>query len=143
MSTRSFIGRKVDFGFEAIYCHFDGYLAGVGTTLLKHYTTDEKVKQLLELGDISSLGSEIGEKHDFDNKTEETANWTRAYHRDRGEEFRSRISFNTLKEFVDCAKESWAEYIYLWDGTDWFVSTGGTFISLKTKLGAPLEAANV
>lgn len=142
MSTRSFIGRKVESGFEAIYCHFDGYLAGVGTTLLKHYTTDEKVKQLLELGDISSLGSEIGEKHDFDNKTEETANWTRAYHRDRGEELQSSTSFAALDEFVECALQSRGEFIYLWDGTDWFVSTGGTFISLKTKLGAPLEASN-
>lgn len=38
MSTRSAIIRKTEDGsYEGIYCHFDGYLAGVGKTLQEHY----------------------------------------------------------------------------------------------------------
>ena len=43
---------------RSIYCHFDGYIAGVGKTLLNHYTDPEKVNDLMRLGDLSSLGKE-------------------------------------------------------------------------------------
>ena len=71
MSTRSRIGivrdsnaRKIV--VESVYCHFDGYPDGVGQMLLDHWTDPAKVEHLISLGDLSSLGSEIGEKHDFD-----------------------------------------------------------------------------
>ena len=48
MSTRSFIGiQNLDGTVTGIYCHHDGYLAGVGATLKAHYTT---VRQVLETG---------------------------------------------------------------------------------------------
>ncbi len=71
MSTRSRIGIIRDSGdsnpvVESIYCHFDGYPEGVGQMLLDHWTDEDKINDLIELGDLSSLGSVIGEKHNFD-----------------------------------------------------------------------------
>lgn len=58
MSTRSFIGYKEgENKYKGIYCHFDGYIKqGVGETLLTHYQDEGKVKKLIALGDLSSLG---------------------------------------------------------------------------------------
>lgn len=56
MSTRSYICKQVDSGkYEGIYCHFDGYISGVGDTLDHYYDTKEKVDALIALGNISSL----------------------------------------------------------------------------------------
>jgi len=55
MSTRSRIGILNDDGsVYSIYCHYDGYTCGVGKCLAAHYTDPEKVRELIELGDISS-----------------------------------------------------------------------------------------
>jgi len=54
MSTSSLVALQVGDHFESIYIHFDGYLKGVGQSLLK-YTTYEQVADLLEGGDRSSL----------------------------------------------------------------------------------------
>jgi hypothetical protein len=44
---------------EYIYLHWDGYIHnGAGETLAMHYTTPEKVKKLMALGDLSILGTE-------------------------------------------------------------------------------------
>lgn len=83
MSTNSRIGILHSNGHcETIYCHWDGYFSGVGKTLFLHYKTKEKVESLLALGDISSLGTELGEKHSFETYLPEV---TTAYHRDRGD----------------------------------------------------------
>jgi len=57
MATRSTIAIQYEDGtIESVYCHNDGYLSGVGETLLENYTTPEKVEEILALGDHSSLG---------------------------------------------------------------------------------------
>ena len=107
MSTRSIIA-AYDAGaasFASIYCHFDGYPEGVGAMLTAHYTDEAKIRELLALGDISTLNPEIGEPHDFDwhmtlhrqhqglawdevRKLVEARpenNWCNVYGRDRGE----------------------------------------------------------
>ena len=59
MSTPSTIGIKNDNGtITAIYCNYDGYLDSVGLTLYKHYTDTDKMRALLALGDVFSLGAE-------------------------------------------------------------------------------------
>lgn len=63
MSTRSRIGMKMPDGtIKSIYCHWNGYPEGVGKTLEKYYQDPKKVEKLLELGDISSLGSHYDAK---------------------------------------------------------------------------------
>ena len=61
MSTRSIIAATTDGVTRSIYCHSDGYLEGVGATLLRSYTDGAKIDALLALGDISVLG-EIAEQ---------------------------------------------------------------------------------
>ncbi len=87
MSTRSHIGIKnQDGSITSIYCHSDGYPDYVGAVLQEHYTTEAKVRELLALGDLSSLGERVapepGEAHSFDAPAKGV---TVAYGRDRGE----------------------------------------------------------
>jgi hypothetical protein len=109
MSTPSIIAIQTIAGtVESIYCQYDGYISNNGKILLNHYDR-AKTEQLMELGDISSLGSEIGEKHDFDDIE---TDWCRAYGRDRGETDTECNQFDTFDEFVEYANDM-AEYIYL------------------------------
>jgi hypothetical protein len=122
MSTRSYIGLLQKNGkVKAIYCHFDGYLDGVGKTLLNHYTAIDKIKKLLSLGSISCLRSEVGEKHDFDIHTDNklSKNWTLAYHRDRGESKKDTkpLIFDNVNDFL---KDQCEDYTYLFQNNKWF-----------------------
>ena len=58
MSTRTAIFKEQENGtFKGIYCHHDGYLEGVGYTLLKHYQDPEKTQKLIDQKRVlSSLG---------------------------------------------------------------------------------------
>ena len=83
MATRSHIGVKnVDGTIDFVYCHWDGYPENNGKILVNHYQDMDKVNALMKLGDLSSLGEEIGWKHDFDKWVNGQCN---AYGRDRGE----------------------------------------------------------
>ena len=74
MATRSLIGINLNDGItKIIYCHWDGYPAGVGQTLVNNYTSPSAVLDLLGLGDLSSLGV--------------TPTSCIAYHRDRKEPY--------------------------------------------------------
>jgi hypothetical protein len=130
MATRSTIAMKTEDGkVRAIYCHWDGYIAYNGKMLMGEYTDPAKVKQLIDLGDISSLRKDIGEKHPFDRNHEEPEleiyeDWCMAYHRDRGEEW-ARVApktYDTVGDWVEGYGDSWVEYFYLFDGRDWLVN---------------------
>lgn len=47
MGTRSRIGMEVLGQIKSVYVHRDGYLEGVGLTLLKHYSDDAKAAELV------------------------------------------------------------------------------------------------
>lgn len=145
MSTRSIIGiipnkalptfKKSSVGvpitpITTIYCHWDGYPSNNGKLLLENWMSAKKVRALMALGDLSSLGSIIGEKHSFDNhggynydkKTGKSwqdencgANkgWCCAYGRDRGETDVYSKDFMTLNALF--ANIGWADYVYLYD----------------------------
>ena len=112
MGTRSTIGMSEGFKVKAIYCHWDGYPEGVGATLAEHYTDAKKVRQLLELGNISALRQEIGEAQEFNSPKEE---WTIAYGRDRGD---SNISAKT-DLYEELIKDQNVDYVYIFDGDHW------------------------
>lgn len=99
MATRSHIGIKQANGsIKYIYCHWDGYPEHNGVILKEHYTTEAKVNELMDLGDISSLGEDIDK--------------CVAYGRDRGEtgvEART----DTMKDFIG------QEYNYLFENGEW------------------------
>jgi len=67
MATRSTIGMLLEDGqtIRSVYCHFDGYPKGVGVTLKNCYNDTTTIENLLDLGDLSVLDVEIGEKQDF------------------------------------------------------------------------------
>ncbi len=46
---------NADGSIDSIYCHHDGYLSYNGDILVNHYQTEEKVRELISLCDISSL----------------------------------------------------------------------------------------
>ena len=115
MATRSKIAiENQDGTVTAIYCHWDGYVNGVGKTLFENYDR-EKLEQLIELGDISSLG--------------ETLDETVAYHRDNGEDLKKNTFTNVPTLFEDGF--TGIDYIYcsLKDGR-LLVSDGGPVIDL-------------
>lgn len=123
MSTRCVIAMKnPDQTVSGVYCHFDGYPDGVGKCLLDHYQDEEKVKALLALGSLSSLGERVapepGEEHSFERPVEGI---TVAYHRDRGEKLCQAQTWANQDIMLKKTPDScWAEYCYLWAGS-WYV----------------------
>lgn len=66
MSTQSRIGMVNEDGkVISIYCHWCGHPHDNGRILLKHYTDPAKVKALISLGGISSLGKELEPKSEY------------------------------------------------------------------------------
>ena len=121
MATRSNIAMKTKEGkIVSVYCHWDGYVANNGKILLENYTDIDKIEALVALGSISSLGTAIGDKQDFDDRSTQKDEWTLFYSRDRGEEL-------SIQEYDDIP--SWIadmeEYAYLWNGQEWLVNDHG------------------
>jgi hypothetical protein len=116
MATRSNIAMRSGAGFKVVYCHWDGYPTYVGKILKNNYKNKAKVKELISLGDISSLGPEIGEKQDFENPVE---GWTLFYGRDRGESGVGARRAGNLEKLVQMADRSNAQYLYIYDNGKW------------------------
>jgi hypothetical protein len=114
MATRSRIGiiDNRSGSVTSIYCHWDGYPETNGRILIENYTDMAKIQKLMKLGDLSSLGPEIGTKHDFDQRVEDECT---AYGRDRGETQVRAQMHNSLEDYLKYGEE----YNYLWDGQRW------------------------
>lgn len=111
MSTRSYICKEnPDGSYFGIYCHYDGYPEYNGAILAEYYSTREKVEELLQLGDISSLHEDIappeGVQHSWESPCPGVVI---AYHRDRGEEYNP-PNILSQKELQDGC---WISYIYV------------------------------
>jgi len=124
MGTRSTIAiQNGDGTVTGIYCHWDGYLSHNGRILNENYTTEEAVRELLALGDLSSLGATIGEQQDFDNPVDGQCN---AYGRDRGE---TGIEARTFESHAELIEQTGQEYDYLFANGVWTVhSYDGTAV---------------
>ena len=121
MATRSNIAyRNAEGTIVSVYCHWDGYVANNGRILEENYQDQAKIEALVALGSISSLGAELGEKQDFDDRSTQKDDWTLAYHRDRGEELH-------VSEYADIPSwiDDMEEYAYLWNGKEWLVNDHG------------------
>jgi len=95
MSTRSYIGyvdkdNKIHFS----YCHFDGYLAGVGETLLNYYNSSDRAIKLVDGGDMSSLDKDGADYY---------------------ENIKTNLKVVDINEFNEILQDSWCEYCYLYD----------------------------
>jgi hypothetical protein len=108
MATRSNIGILNHNGIvDYIYCHYDGYIDHNGKILNEYYNTEEKVRELISLGDMSALT--------------ETIDSSIFYKRDRGE-----ILKIYKTSYADYTKEYFEEYVYLFTpGQGWEVREYG------------------
>ena len=134
MGTRSRIAVMHGTVCKSVYCHWDGYLEHNGQILQKHYDS-AKANQLVALGDISSLRSEIGEKHAFsklevpmDGEAYDKlyGDMTTFYGRDRGEAGCEWQVAHTFEEFLEQADGCGAEFYYVMRDGVWYV---GNFYS--------------
>ena len=125
MATRSRIGIQLsDDSILSVYHHWDGYPEHNGQILNDHYTDTDKIARLVGLGDLSSLGPEIGEVHDFESGPSDLGlfeDWCMAYGRDRGETGTEPRHFDDVKAWTEALEGSWCEWAYLWDGENWLV----------------------
>lgn len=104
MGTAAMIGiYNEDGSVTASYCHYDGYVEGVGRTLVENYNTQYDAEIVAKGGYMSSLEEDYLDTRQV------------AVHTDPAVEFDSVSNF--LSEGADYAG---ADYLYLWDGKAWF-----------------------
>jgi hypothetical protein len=153
MATRSTIALEfADGTIGQVYSHWDGYLAHNGKMLQEYYSNPFILRDLIDLGDISSLRPTIGTKHpfsQFDNgmSTEEFnalyQDMTTFYGRDRGETNTEARYYNDYLHFLVDGQEE--EYDYLLRNINgvatWFVSDhNGDFMLLTEALAKEAQA---
>lgn len=115
MATRSTIAMEFNDGtVRQVYCHWDGYLEGVGKTLLEHYKSADKVDALLSEGSISILGKEIGQKHSFDDYM--YGEVCTFYRRDRGDDVSGAMVFGSLDDYEMHRQYEEFDYLLTKDG---------------------------
>lgn len=107
MATRCRIAfKEADGPWRSIYVHNDGYPDnfGVGYHLKESYQSVEKARDLIALGDLSSLEKSLSE--------------TVAYHRDMGEEadLTRPATHDNEASVYSRAYETSAAYLYIKDG---------------------------
>jgi hypothetical protein len=160
MATRSTIALEfADGTIGQVYCHWDGYLSHNGKILFENYSNPFILRDLIDLGDVSSLRPTIGTKHPFsvfdlpsdspmskDGKFEELyGNMTTFYGRDRSEHH---VYARYFKDFADFKANGQAEeYDYILRNVDgvatWFVSDhGGEFVLLTEAFAKEAEEEN-
>ena len=154
MATRSTIALEfADGTIGQVYCHWDGYLAHNGKILFENYSNPFILRDLIDLGSLSSLRPTIGTKHPFShydvaNMTlQEYGNLYRDmctfYGRDRGEGQSDATYFKDYEHFlVDGQAE---EYDYILRNVNgvatWFVSDhGGDFMLLTEAFAKEAQA---
>jgi hypothetical protein len=118
MSTRSTIALEfADGSVSQVYCHFDGYLDGVGDDLVRGYSDPFELRELIDGGDMSCIGEP---------------------YTDRGESYEDTKArrFQNFDEYVaECQQE---EYDYILRNVNgkatWFVrcyATGSEWVTIK------------
>lgn len=126
MSTRSSISyyNPTTKKYYTVYCHFDGYLSGVGLMLYKHYQDYDKVKRLISLGAMSCLDPNIdpapGTQHSFDNKQKGVCVF---YTRDRGEDWETNQP-RVYGDITDISDHWDLDFNYLYMNGKWSVQRG-------------------
>lgn len=102
MSTRSMIAViDNDDHVHAIYCHFDGYIEGVGATLVECWNSKSLAMSLIMGGNLRALGVNTSDNDKFD-----------------GEPF---VSYDSFDDFLSDMKDSDCEYLYVYTNDRWIV----------------------
>ena len=137
MGTRSTIALEfADGTVQQVYCHWDGYLDHNGRILLQHYSDPFKLRELIDLGDMSSLAENIGTQHPFSKAPKGECTF---YLRDRKEQGCGAKKF---KDFADYkANHQYEEFEYILracgDKAVWYVADhNSTYVPLTVALEA-------
>ena len=117
MGTHATVSIKTNERIRTIYCHYDGYLSSLGRVLLEHYTTEERINELIDFGDASSIYKNLSpsedSEHSFLYPQKDTCVF---YHRDRGEDL-------VIKEYASetsLLRNRGMEYNYLFRDGEWY-----------------------
>lgn len=116
MSTRSYIAiERQDGTYDAVYCHFDGYVeGGVGEALYTCYNNRESAEEIISLGNRRSLN-----EPPLDNKED-------LYENEPYTKFKDLDKLRKTLESVD--------YLYIWGLDDkWRVITESRWRGHETK----------
>ena len=109
MATRSRIGIELSDGsILSVYHHWDGYPTWLGRILNTHYTTREKVEDLIDGGDMSSAWTNCG----WNNETRPQGPM---YYSERGEDCPPRLD-EDMEEFFSDGEE----FSYIFRNGNWF-----------------------
>ena len=110
MATRSRIGLQLsDDSIVSVYCHYDGYPEFNGRVLRTHFDTIEKVRELIDGGDMSCTRTNAG----WNNETLPEVG--PLYYSTRGEDCPPRHD-ETMTEFFNNGEE----FGYIYQNGEWF-----------------------
>ena len=111
MGTRSRLGLELSDGsILSIYCHYDGYPEFNGVKLVENFNTLDKVKELIDMGDISCLWTNVGWNQET---LEETGPLP---YSSRGEDCPPRLDADLCEYLLPDGAE---EYHYLFRNGEW------------------------
>jgi hypothetical protein len=126
MGTHAMIGfyNHEDGSVEASYVHYDGYVEGVGQTLVGFYNTPESAKAVASVGYLSSLEDDLDTSIAGSVHKNELA-----------------VPYESVEDFMKNGYDyCGAHYLYLFDGEVWFCATrgvaGGRFEEIEMNLKA-------
>jgi hypothetical protein len=134
---------------KSVYCHWDGYLEHNGAILQEHYDSS-LANQLIAMGDLSSLGTQIGSKHPFSPHFDEGSKvayeaakdqgYCTFYGRDRDEKDVEWKVAHTFEEFLDQVDACGGEYYYVMENGVWYCGgMYGDFARRLVRLDEALE----
>lgn len=155
MGTRSRIGVMHGDVVKSIYCHWDGYLEHNGAILQEHYDSS-KANHLVFLGDLSSLGTVIGQAHPFSKfeitqddpeysaklalyELAESEDWCTFYGRDRKETGVEWQVAHDFDSFLDQCQDCGAEYYYINKDDVWYYGVVGAMSDVLMPLADALS----
>ena len=107
MSTHAIVAISDGINIRASYVHFDGYPSHTGVILNAHYNSPDKINSLIDLGELSAIGTDTDH--------------CQAYGRDRGETGIEPKKFTSLSDLITYGKSYYAAYIYLFEDNRWVV----------------------
>lgn len=136
MSTRSRIGIQNEDGtITSIYCHHDGYIDYVGKCLVDFYPDEPTIRKLMELGDMSSIGTTPTDNPNAWKNPNSSGlfngSWQEQYRKlhpeDMCDTYKSRgedcpaVNHKDVESYQKYSRDCWGEYTYLYKDGDWYV----------------------
>ncbi len=104
MAIKSLISKlEKDGKVKGIYCHYDGYLDGVGNTLKRYWCSEEKMDSLLKKGDIPYLATNLDELEPYEDTD---------YYNNIIEKY---TTFENLDSIISYFKNNGFDYLYVFE----------------------------